>query len=141
MENELIDIARLAAYIDGEGYIGILKAKNSASYYGYRYVPRVQVTNTNYTLIDWLSFMFDFKIFEHHSPDASRRTCYHAELANQKAVDIAEKILPFLIIKPKQAELLIKFWESTRWSKGSIVPTEIMKERERIHLLIKELNR
>jgi len=134
-----IDIARLAAFIDGEGYIGVIRRKLAPSH-SYRYIPKIQITNSNYRLIDWLIFMFDFCPAEYTEPRHNRKTQYKAYVDNGKAIEIARAVKPFLIFKDYQAEKLIYYWENLRWQKGLRVPQDLESERNVLYEELRKLN-
>jgi len=135
-----IDTARLAAFIDGEGYIGLIRRRIAPSY-SYRYIPRIQITNSNYRLIDWLIFMFDFHQTEYTDPRPNNKIQYKAYIANGKAIEIAREVKPFLIFKDFQAEKLIYYWENLRWRKGLRVPQDLEDERNNLYEELRKLNR
>ena len=101
------DLAYTAGIIDGEGYIGIKRHKKPE--YNWNYNVRLQVTNTDKTLMDWLLIKWGGHIYsrlgrtERHAPQ------YIWTLNCQDSVDMLQQLLPYLVIKQKQAQLAIGF--------------------------------
>lgn len=102
-------IIYLAGIIDGEGYIGINKSKN------YQGKPlfklRVVVCNTNTDLIKWLVDNFGGYITKKKTYSYKHKVSYNWKVNCDKAGDVLSLVLPYLIIKKRQAELAILYRE------------------------------
>lgn len=99
----------IAGVMDGEGTISIHKEKRSPV----AYYPRLGVVNTSLELMLWLKKKLHFNIPQ--KLDKGRReswkTCYCGTLSGYKVYPLLKRILPSLIVKRKQAELVIAFLE------------------------------
>lgn len=96
-------ISYLAGIIDGEGtfYIG---------YSCKKWGSRMYVVNTDKRLIDWLKNTFGGLVYTRNSlKNPAWKTKYEWILEKAKIPPICEVILPYLICKKEQAELMIKF--------------------------------
>lgn len=104
-------IAYLAGIIDGEGsiYIGNFSCnpKTKEPYYQ----TNIQVTNTDIALIDWLRKVFGGLVTHRtpkQTPSNSRKDVYTWTISGERLTHICELILPYLICKRKQAEIMLK---------------------------------
>lgn len=99
-------LAYAAGIIDGEGYIGINKKYSKTHSSGYQYHIRIDVTMTDFCIPIWLQSQFGGSVYIHkgiNKPDMRWNiTCRDAE-------KFLIAILPFLIVKKKQAELALQF--------------------------------
>ena len=112
-----VDLAYVAGLIDGEGTICIHrnKVKNQKVYLQLR----VDITNTNEWLIQWLKFAFG------GHTDVSRRDgkgknwkpAWRWSLSSNRASTFLTLVLPYLRLKKPQAELAINF-QKARGNRG-----------------------
>ena len=145
--------AYLAGILDGEGCIVIDQmereiADGSSKLY---HRLRVTITNTDYTLITWASNKFPkahlslsnrIKARPHH------RDVFTLVWSGYRAVPLLTNLLPYMIIKKRQAELALDFLEtvdSLHSQKGSMkkghVNAEVINIREGIRDQVRALNR
>ena len=110
-EYSVSQLAYLAGIIDGEGsiYIGNFSSnpKTGTKYYQ----TNIEVTNTDKNLIDWLSSTFGGRIYTYTAkqlPKNSRRTTYRWIATGERVTHIAEIILPYLIVKIRQCQIMIE---------------------------------
>ena len=110
-EYTIAQIAYLAGIIDGEGsiYIGNF-SKNKKTNVPY-YQTNVQVTNTDKPLIDWLYETFGGLVSKRttrqHASN-SRKQAYIWTASGERVTHLCELILPYLIAKKRQCEIMIK---------------------------------
>lgn len=104
-------IAYLAGIVDGEGsiYIGNFSCnkKTGVPYYQ----TNIQVTNTDKALIDWLVEIFGglFSTRTRKQMDnKSRKQVYTWTASGDRVTHLCELILPYLIIKKRQCEIMIQ---------------------------------
>lgn len=73
------------------------------------------------------------------------KEAYVLSIHGSKAIKLLKKIAKYLLVKKKQAELIIELTRVNEisWKKNGkrIVPEALNKERERIYLEMKRLNR
>lgn len=108
------DLAYMAGIVDGEGcfYIGLIPKKSGDGYATEHYRGLLKIDNTEHILIDWLN-----KIFSGTNSAATRftstqkftREVFSWIATGDRLLDLCEQILPYLTIKKKQCEIMIKF--------------------------------
>jgi len=105
------DIAYLAGIIDGEGsiYIGNFSCnpKTKLPYYQ----TNIQVSNTDKALIDWLKNTFGGLVntrTRKQIPANSRKQVFMWTVTGERLTHLCEEILPYLICKKRQAEIMLK---------------------------------
>ena len=104
----------LAAMIDAEGSIMILKGHPPKDCVNPKYVPQVSVGMTNKEVVQMFSDTFGGNVYEESVPD--RRTMYRWRTAGSKSVLKVLTILsPYLIVKREHAHLLMDFCNSANW--------------------------
>ncbi len=99
------ELAYMAGIVDGEGTLAIRGKGNS-------YCPEFRITNTDKSLIDWLNIRVHFSSMHLRKREINRRPCWDCLIRGFKMYNLLKSLLPYLIIKRKHAELLIKFIES-----------------------------
>lgn len=119
-ENTSKSIGYLAGMIDGEGYISVSKGVTSqVTKRGYtsaspRYALNVAVTGTNLKLMQWLVGHFggDYNQDKPNkdNPEWKNRITWKIFGAHNKLL-LLKLILPYLVMKRRQAELAIEFLE------------------------------
>jgi hypothetical protein len=128
------ELAYLAGIIDGEGsiYIGNFSSnpKTNVPYYQ----TKIEVTNTDQGLIDWLCATFGGSKRAYtpkQTPKTSRKPVFNWNTSGDRCRDICELIMPYLIIKKRQAEIMIKI-------RATFIPT-VEKGRQGIAPLSQEV--
>lgn len=146
-----IHLAYLANIVDRIGCFHAykLKKKPSDGYKSYkngRYRCFLKVSNTDVLLFNWLQDTFKdicSASFKETIDKTHRRACYEWVLTGHRLLDICRQILPYLVIKRRHCELVIKFRESFPINLGR-GNREISKEektlREECIAEIKKLN-
>jgi hypothetical protein len=111
----------LAGIIDGEGTIRIgFSNKDSRGNPTKLYYAAVSVGMTDYRIIKLLADTFGSKVREERVP--GRKLMYRWGTSGNKAVPkILEKVMPYLIVKRRQAELVMEFCKTF---KDEIPPRE-----------------
>ena len=105
------DIAYLAGIIDGEGCIYIGNFSNNPKTGEPYHQTNMQVTSTDQPLIDWLVVtfggLFSKRTAKQHSIN-SRKQAYMWTASGERLTHLCELILPFLKIKTRQCEIMLK---------------------------------
>ena len=104
----LIDYRYLAGLFDGEGCITVYTRKDTKGCKNLRYVLRIQITNINVPLMDYLNSI-GWYVIKRSSSKYTIRVCYEARLEDRKAANFLIEVLPFLRIKYHEAALAIEF--------------------------------
>lgn len=141
-----LQLAYFAGIIDGDGSIYI------ASYYkrkktGHKsYHANIEITNSNKDLINWVIKTFGGKSYISKLRNNLRNTeiIVHKWICNGPAVNyICESINPYLIVRLKQAEIMLKMRQTYRGSgkgESKALPDEIYDLRDKYHIEMQSLN-
>lgn len=97
------DLARLAAYIDGEGCISIEPVGVKRSHR-----MQVAITNTDVRLVVWLKDTFGGE-YRAKGKTNSRRRIWYWYAGSALADELLKACLPYFIMKRDQAEIAIAF--------------------------------
>ena len=141
MTTEAIN-AYMAGILDGEGHFSMYFHERFN-----RHHVTVGVMNTSRDLIDWLVNNFGGYVYEHkpksHKPHW--KPCWEWRMKVQEIPGRLPPILPYLVIKRRQAELAISFRETINPSANNPrkkgVSPEILALRHKIMDELKSLNR
>lgn len=133
----LIDIIYIAGLFDGEGYITIQKPHSGSR----SHVLEIGICNTNKEIIDFVHNVLkvghvDIKTYSNEK----WRPLYRWIANSRQALKVLEKILPFLKVKKKQAELAIEFQKNIKRISFRI-SSEELNRREKLREQITLLNR
>lgn len=146
----------IAGFIDGEGYIGIIKDSRKI---GFRrqdsYEAVLKIANTNKQIIDWFQESFGGNVSS-RVLGGNAKDAYCWQISGEKLVPFLDKISPFLKMKGKQAEIVRKLRKTvspesytypTREAKNGgkfrskTLKPEIIGIRENLYQQIRELNK
>ncbi len=112
-----LQLAYLAGIVDGEGCFHACKLKNKPGdgYKNGHYRCVLKVSNTDIRLFHWLQETFSgtcSAAFKETRDKLFKRDCYEWVVTGHRLLDLCRQILPYLIIKKRHCELIIKFRES-----------------------------
>ena len=116
-----VENAYVAGIIDGEGNISM---KKDAGYYNLS----VAVTNTDKEVLEFIANKFGKNIFE-IGVRKGRKRCFRWIIGGEPAVKMLERLLPYFIIKKKQAMIGIRTYGAS------------IKEKYELGLEMAELNK
>lgn len=146
-------IAYTAGIIDGDGWIGIERKRGKVRTVP-KYRPTVSVTNTNPALKGWLKKHWGGSVVEGKGKKPSWKGFFIWRAYSISQVEILLKeILPHLVLKKKQAALVLECIKNTfvpnatknpyKTKDGKFAPIDraILKERDRYYQLLKKLNK
>lgn len=110
-EYSVAELAYMAGIIDGEGsiYIGNF-SKNPKTGTPY-FQTAMQVSNTEYALIDWLLRTFGGLINKRtrrQMPANSKKDVWIWTASGDRLTHICEVILPYVVIKVREIEIMLK---------------------------------
>lgn len=145
-DNQREEIAYIAGLIDGEGTIRMQKFIENK--WNPKYTPSISFVNTNLEVINLVGEFLKAPPFTHASNSGFKRNkiCYKVQKSGAKAtVEPLQKLLPYLRIKKKQAELVLKYCKDYKPKQGCGIKGNYRTEeenlfRESIYQQIKELN-
>lgn len=138
----------IAGFIDGEGYLGIMKHTNEKSKHGYNYVPTIKVCQSakDRVVIDLLAERFGHKVGKPRVHEGNRQDSVTVAMNSRIKVKIVLDIVePHLIIKKEQAKVLREFIATLYkqpWNKKENIDhnEEMLKKRHELYKRIRRLN-
>jgi len=120
----------LAALWDGEGSIGILKTRTTDRPTR-RFAANVGVYNTHLGLMERVSHLLGGHVFQKESrANGNHRAVYRLHVKARLILPFLKAIRPYLIIKAKQADLVIAFREALEASPLRTSPSHELFERQ-----------
>jgi hypothetical protein len=140
------DLAYMAGIVDGEGcfYMGIIPKKKGDGYVSEHYRGLLKIDNTDYVLIDWLNQTFsgtNSAATRTTSTQRFTREVFSWIATGDRLLDLCEQILPYLTIKKKQCEIMIRFRKTYTERLGSNkVSKENLEVRQTCFEEIRKLN-
>lgn len=142
MKMNKLQSAYLAGLIDGEGYIGILKVKKGEkkqwfSNREFIFRPVMKVAMVDKELIRWLKGAYG-GTFETRKAHGNARESYCWSLRKKSVITLIKKIYPYLRVKKKQAEILLRFPSGET---GKQIPDNVYQKRIELYDDIRALNR
>lgn len=130
------ELAYIAGFFDGEGYIGIVKSQ------GLRLL--VSVTNTKGWILYWLKGMFGGSVCKGQRPSPNQKPIYVWTIVSREAVIFLTAIQPYLRLKDEQAGLGLEFQETKKWGTNNgkhPIADEILEHRDFLRDRMMELNK
>lgn len=130
------DLAYMAGIIDGEGSICVYSffasphQRNGKRYL--RHSTMLSVSNTSTALMDWIVERFGSKMRTVKRTRQDWKQAYHWQVGYARAAEILQAVLPYLVIKRRQAELLIEFQELGSFRGGGETPQHVRERRAAI---------
>lgn len=126
--------AYLAGIVDGEGsFIIYLKSGGKRPERKFHRVM-LKVANTDEDLIQLLHAELGGRINVGMRPRLERhRQVWHVTVEGPSLVPVTERLLPFLRVKRRQAELVLRMTATMTRSTGFALPLKVLAERERIY--------
>ena len=118
---------RLAAFVDGEGTIGIYRALRKNKY---NYHQILEISNTDIRLIEWLVNNFGGSFPKVEGRSGNRKNAYHWTLTGSNSYKLIKKIRPYLLLKQEQADCAIELYDKlSKWNYGSRKPLPYHKRK------------
>lgn len=107
--------AYLAGLVDGEGSIGLyyLNRKKKSKYHEHTPTPsgRIVIATTSKSLVDWWNREFGAigRVFLNSRPKPNKPVWTIHLIKKRHVAEILNAVLPFLIVKRRQAMLMLEF--------------------------------
>lgn len=141
------DLAYIAGFVDGEGYIGIRLYHGNTITYGPRtyYTITLQITNTRKDVLEWIKDTMNMrgsicsKWSNKNYWKQRNYECYSLNYFAARAVSVLEMLLPFLKIKSKEAELAIDVGRLCRRRGGKHLTPEELETRESLRHMLEDM--
>jgi hypothetical protein len=149
------DVARLAAFIDGEGCIFVgQRNKLTGRMKTPQYSLSLVITNTHVEFINWLKDTFDGSVYfvkYEKCKHLGKKQIMRWQVNERMAAIILERCLPYMLIKREQARLGLVFMETKkpkthfiRRADGTIYPIQLnnrdIEKRAELKAEISRLN-
>lgn len=135
-----VDLAYIAGFIDGEGCICVHRRGKVGEKEKSIYAFIVTIANTDKSVIQYLHSVLGGCIANNNKRNG-HKTCYVLHLNPRKAYKLLKKLLPYLRVKKKQAELAIKLGDIITNKKHGRLTNEDVMERELIRQEMQRLNK
>lgn len=133
--------AYIAGLIDGEGCIAITKRKIKRLETDYWYYePQVIICNTDKRMIDFLVDYYSGYIVTGKKQKDHHKERYYWKMTGDNMRQLLRNVSPYLILKKKQASLILSFPRYNGNGQKCRTDTE-RQEQEDLWLAVKELNK
>lgn len=100
--------AYVAGYIDGEGYLGIMKTMRHETAKNPTYMPVIKIASTDEWIIDWFKDSFGGWKDKRTFPNQNHKDAYTWTIAGKKIEPVLRKVHPYLRLKKPQADIIFK---------------------------------
>ena len=130
----------LAGFLDGEGYIGINRHAKIKDKYQ-QFDLRVEIVNCDQVVIQRIAKKLGLEIIRREWRKVNWKPSYRASIGGNRAARLLRRLLPYLIVKKKQAKLAIEFQQmknQKNWKKMN--PDEYNDLKDSYRQEIKQLN-
>lgn len=134
------NIEYLAGFCDADGCFTIGKAGNG-------FVGRIIVVNTDVNIINWINFHLGGNFTSHKRVQKNWNTSYSNSFSGFKAYKLATQLYPILLLKQKQAQLIIDLgkskqsYSSSQNDKNKKIYIEERKKQAKLKELCNILNK
>ena len=127
--------AYIAGIIDGEGTIALARVHPQEMP-----SPELSISNTNLEVLKWIQKRTGGRIQKKKAMKANHRDAYVLRLRRSHALRVLKIVIPFLLIKKQQAELLISHYLKLTPRNGRY-SSEILKKKLLLVEHMKKLNK
>lgn len=141
------DIRYLAGFVDGRGcfFIGnfVTVARPGAKSYQH-YHTLLKISNNNFEVLEWLHQTFGGSIDKRMKKQRLRKNevpTFSLEFTGNRLTEICYELLPYLFVKKKHCEIMIKMRETFPKKRGKVFISEETKAfRHECHIALRQLN-
>lgn len=131
--------AYMAGFLDGEGTITLVKATWKRNRAGFQYQPLVSLANTNRGVLEQIvGLCGNGRITVTNSPHVTHKLGYCVRFSTNQIRHVLPQLLPYLRIKKRQAQLLLKFLSFR--TAGKHLSDETYRRMEDIRMQLRGLN-
>ena len=129
-----VQFSYIAGIIDGEGYIGLTRYRKNY-HFPWSYCAQCHVVNTNKDLLIWLydSTRVGSIVPHSESKKPQHKPAYKWRLQTKEIIPFLEGVKPYLVIKGRQAEILIIYIRETRHDGRVLSDVEIERKLDLYH--------
>lgn len=138
-----LDAAYIAGIVDGEGCVTLSKLTDATMRDGHSYRPCVMISNTNRVLMQYLTAIVGVGRVNKRKPSSpNSKISYVWVCWSKQATSLLYQLLPFLVLKKKQAELLLDFQRKSSQNFGMRgLPPNIRRYQEKACHQMRRLNK
>lgn len=139
----LEQLAYLAGIVDGEGCFYFGRVKQGRYGNGTQWHCKLAVTSCDQCLTDWLNKLFGGtkeQRYRYTSKRAYERPVYRWDASGLMLDYILPLILPYLIIKKKQCQIMIEIRKTYKNIGSKRLPESIVAIREEFLVIMRNLN-
>jgi len=134
----LVDWARLAAFIDGEGYVGLARNGRKS---GSTISNRISITSVDPRLPNWLKETFGGTVVIQPTNPSRHKIAYQWSVASRHAALILTQVRPLLLIKDRQADIVLAFRALLNFGRNTRLSEAEIAERDRMQQEITKVNK
>ena len=141
--HSIAEIAYLAGLIDGEGCIYIGHTKQGKYGNGYQWHSMLKITSCDEELIIWLENTFGGSKDSRYrwtSKKAFTRPVYNWQATGPMLDYILPLVMPYLIIKKKQCDVMMRFRRTCQNIGSKRLPEHINTRRQLLLIELRQLN-
>ena len=136
------ELSYIAGFLDGEGSLVVGKYPKGGRELSYR--SFMTVVNTYLPIVEWIQSRVGGKVMVQDPTGKnpySKLTCYVLTFSPGEIRRVIPRLLPYLIVKKKQAEVLLAFLERQASNASAPVSVELLEFYEQCYQRLKELKR
>lgn len=132
------EAAYIAGFLDGEGTICLERNKRPDGFYSYGF--RISFKNTNLGVLEWIKEKIGGGgISADNRNHKVWATAYSLKIPSSLSVETALTLLPYLVIKRQQAEMLIEYRKQFNTKRDQYPGDAMIKDC--FYFTMKELNK
>lgn len=136
--------AYLAGIVDGEGCITITRLSPNEKQHtkNYRFQFTLVIVNTSPALITWLHDNFGGRVVRKKVDRTRHKQTWAWVLKESAAIPLLKRLLPYMVIKRRQAEAVIELKRDWVYFRGHrMISTEELSRRSALWEEVRRLNR
>lgn len=135
-----VELAYIAGIIDGEGCIHINKRKQKLGRND-DFAIEITIVNTSKKLMEWLWDKLGGYLNFRKSKNSKWKGCYRLRVSRLQAEILLKRLLPYLIAKKSQAEIVLELRKHIKLGKTQRLSEKELERREFLYLKIKRFNK
>lgn len=138
-----LQLAYLAGFVDGEGHITALKTKSKRVDWNDSYSPDFGLTNTNREILEHVRKLTGFGNIKSKSKGKPNwKPAWELDFDAIETQILLERLLPYLIVKKRQAELLLELMnKKMKLGSRRVISVDEQVEKDLLYEEIRELNK
>ena len=126
-----LDASYIAGIVDGEGCVHVTKVRNVNSKSGFVYRSGVVIGNTSFSLLRWIKNTIGAGTIKRNKKHPRHKQSWQYNLWSDEASRLLEQLIPYLLVKEKQAFNQIAFQAGMTWHGSHGAPQKEIRRREK----------